>query len=66
MVAGLVWPGPLASPATLGAAARAVLKGPGRGEAGVGMHFSKMHFSKILQILAGSFSAVSKRNFARK
>ena len=25
-----------------------------------------MHFSKILQILAGSFSAVSKPNFARK
>ena len=30
------------------------------------MHFLKMHFSKILQYLAGSFSAVSKRIFARK
>ena len=30
------------------------------------MHFSKMHFSKICKFLAGSFSAVSKRNVARK
>ena len=32
------------------------------------MHFRKMHlnFQKIFKFLAGSFSAVSKRNFARK
>ena len=34
--------------------------------AGEKMHFSEMHFSKICKFLAGSFSAVSKRNFARK
>ena len=30
------------------------------------VQFSKMHFSKICKFLAGSFSAVSKLNFARK
>ena len=29
-------------------------------------NFSKMHFRKFCNFLAGSFSAVSKRNFARK